>query len=79
MIWPMLRTIPNNTHGSLMRRFDWNPLDAMTINGRSIEEQVRTITLNGTMEVIKRYHTGKEKFLITETHLSAFNRITVID
>ena len=21
MIWPMLRTIPNNTHASLMRRF----------------------------------------------------------
>lgn len=60
MIWPMLRTIPNNTHGSLMRRFDWNPLDAMTINGRSIEEQVRTITLNGTMEVISDITLGKK-------------------
>ena len=25
MLWPMLRTIPNNTHASLMRRFNWNP------------------------------------------------------
>ena len=24
MVWPMLRTIPNNTHASLMRRFAWN-------------------------------------------------------
>lgn len=63
MIWPMLRTIPNNTHGSLMRRFDWNPLDAMTINGRSIEEQVRTITLNGTMEVISDITLGKKNSL----------------
>ena len=52
MIWPMLRTIPNNTHGSLMRRFDFNPLDGVTINGRSVDEQVRHITLNGTLEVV---------------------------
>lgn len=51
MIWPMLRTIPNNTHGSLMRRFDWNPLDVVTVNGRNIIEQVKTITLDGTLEV----------------------------
>ena len=24
LVWPMLRTIPNNTHASLMRRFGWN-------------------------------------------------------
>ena len=24
LIWPMLRSLPNNTHASLMRRFAWN-------------------------------------------------------
>ncbi len=52
MIWPMLRTLPNNTHASLMRRFDFNPLDEVTINGRSVDEKVRHITLNGTLEVV---------------------------
>ena len=33
----MLRTIPNNTHASLMRRYDWNPLDGVTVNGRSLQ------------------------------------------
>lgn len=59
MIWPMLRMIPNNTHGSLMRRFDWNPLDVLTINGRSMNEQVKSITLNGTMEVTSNVNLGK--------------------
>lgn len=52
MVWPMLRTIPNNTHGSLMRRFDWNPLKDVFVNGRPMREEVKEITFNGTLEVI---------------------------
>lgn len=33
MVWPMLRTIPNNTHASLMRRFAWNVTDMVEVNG----------------------------------------------
>lgn len=51
MVWPMLRVFPNNTHGSLMRRFDWNPLNAVTANGRNLKEQVKKITLNGALVV----------------------------
>ena len=80
MIWPMLRTKPNNTHGSLMRRFDWNPLDAMTINGRSIEEQVRTITLNGTMEVISDITLGKKNSLsLKRTYLPSTESPSLIE
>lgn len=80
MIWPMLRTIPNNTHGSLMRRFDWNPLDAMTINGRLIEEQVRTITLNGTMEVISDITLGKKNSLsLKRTYLPSTESPSLIE
>lgn len=63
MIWPMLRTIPNHTHASLMRRFDWNPLDAMTVNGRSMREQVKAITLNGTLEVVSDIWLGSDNSL----------------
>lgn len=52
MIWPMLRTIPNNTHASLMRRFAWNASDMVSINGQSLSgEKVSKITLDGTMMV----------------------------
>ena len=52
MVWPMLRTLPDNTHASLMRRFDWNPIDLININGRSItDDKVVDIRLDGMMEV----------------------------
>lgn len=56
MVWPMLRTIPNNTHASLMRRFAWNVTDMVEVNGRSLlNEKVKEITLNGTMVVQSEY------------------------
>lgn len=51
MVWPMLRTIPNDTHASLMRKLGWNPLENVLINNAQIKEQVRQISLDGTMEV----------------------------
>lgn len=52
MVWPMLRTIPNNTHASLMRRFAWNATDMVSVNGRSLTgEKVGKISLDGTMIV----------------------------
>ncbi len=56
MVWPMLRTIPNNTHASLMRRFAWDVTDMIEVNGRSLQgEKVKEITLNGTMVVQSEY------------------------
>ncbi len=50
MVWPMLRTIPNNTHASLMRRFAWNATDMVSVNGQSLSgEKVNKITLDGKM------------------------------
>ena len=63
LVWPMLRTIPNNTHGNVIRSFDWNPLDAVTVNGNSIREQVKTVTLNGTMEVVSQISLGNNSSL----------------
>ena len=43
MVWPQLRIIPNDTYGSLMRRYGWDVLDMININGRSLaSEQVET-------------------------------------
>lgn len=52
MVWPMLRTIPNNTHASLMRRYDWNPLDAVTVNGRSLSgEKTLSVSIREALRV----------------------------
>ncbi|HBK28595.1 MAG TPA: hypothetical protein DDZ04_01650, partial [Parabacteroides sp.] len=61
VVWPMLRTIPNNTHASLMRRFAWDIPAMVEINGKSLtNEKVKEITLDGTMEVSSRFDNGIE-------------------
>ena len=60
MVWPLLRTIPNNTHASLMRRYNWNVLDIVNINGRSLtSEQVESIELKGILKVTSNYDEGR--------------------
>lgn len=52
LVWPMLRTIPNNTHASLTRRFAPDGLDGVIVNGRPVQnERVTSLTLNGTVLV----------------------------
>lgn len=59
MIWPMLRTIPNNTHGSLMQRFAANVPSALIINGLTIRtETVKSIALDGKMTIKSEYGIG---------------------
>src|SRR6187431_1313644 len=36
LIWPMLRTIPNNTHASLTRRYEQDGFDLVTVNYKPI-------------------------------------------
>ena len=52
MVWPMLRTVPNNTHASLMRQIDWDLTDRMVV-GRYYfgKEKVSKISLNGILRV----------------------------
>ena len=63
MVWPMLRTIPNNTHASLMRRVEWNPLADMKVNGWPVREKVKSLTLNGTLEVTSEIPAGNNRHL----------------
>lgn len=80
MIWPMLRTLPNNTHASLMRRFDWNPLDAVTVNGRSISEQVDRLTLDGTLKVDSHITLSGNSFLSLErTYFPSTDRPALLE
>lgn len=59
MVWPLLRTVPNNTHASLMRRYDWNPLDVITVNGRAFtDEKVDNIRQKGILTVESSYDWG---------------------
>ena len=52
LVWPMLRTIPNNTHASFTRRFAQDGFDLVTVNYKPIAtEKVVSLSLNGTLLV----------------------------
>lgn len=56
MIWPMLRTVPNNTHASLMQRFGYDLIPTLIVNGKSLKnERVRALKLDGTLSVESDY------------------------
>lgn len=61
VVWPMLRTVPNNTHASLMRRFAWDPVSHIEVDGRNLEqERVRRIRLDGCLTVESDWRSGWE-------------------
>ncbi len=67
LIWPSLRTIPNNTHASLTRRFAWNVTDMISVNGSSLtNEKVRKIALRGMMTTESEFDlSGRGKLELT--------------
>lgn len=66
IVWPMLRTVPNNTHGSLMRRFGWDIPRMITVNEALLQqERVRRIVLDGTMTVESDWAAAKGTLSLT--------------
>ena len=56
MVWPMLRTVPNNTHASLMRRVAWDLMDELVINNyRASRDRVELVSLKGTLRAESRW------------------------
>ncbi|NCC71908.1 MAG: hypothetical protein EOM06_00800 [Sphingobacteriia bacterium] len=52
LVWPMLRTIPNNTHASLIRSFQIDPVKLIHINSAGFrQEQVKEIRIEGKIIV----------------------------
>ncbi len=69
LVFPLLRTIPNNTHASLMRRSDWNILDLITVNGYSLtNEKVKRIFLKGMLNIDSDFKTTSGNINIKRTY-----------
>ena len=74
LVWPMLRTVPNNTHASLSRIISIDLIGKVNINGRPLKgEKVTEISLNGMMS-IKSFADGIdiERLLFPSTEHPAF-------
>ena len=59
VVWPMLRTVPDNTHASLTRRFAVDFVSMMQVNGQTLNnERVEWLKLDGKLTVRSRYTVG---------------------
>jgi hypothetical protein len=60
LIFPMLRTIPNNTHASLIQAIDYDDFAPLKINGKQVLEQPNTFHLRGILSSISKTDNGVE-------------------
>ncbi|WP_166922999.1 glucosidase family protein [Flavobacterium poyangense] len=52
LVWPMLRTIPNNTHASFTRQFAQDAMRFVLVNQKPIaNEKVESVSIDGTLLV----------------------------
>jgi len=58
LVFPMLRTIPNNTHASLIQTFEGNEQPVIKVNGTVAKEHPEQFMLNGILTVTSSTNTG---------------------
>lgn len=51
VVWPTLRTIPNDTHASLRRGFDLTELPRFTLDGEPADERARAVRFDGVLTI----------------------------
>ena len=59
LVFPMLRTIPNNTHGSLMYRMQTDIVSLIGVNGLApVQLGTTKVGINGALQVVSQYGIG---------------------
>lgn len=81
MVWPSLRTIPNDTYGSLMRRYDWDLLSHITVDGHSFlaGERVEELVLNGMLTVKSEINRGHKQWKVTRCYFPSTEQPALIE
>lgn len=80
LVFPMLRTIPNNTHASWMPRCDVDFLKGMTANNRYMtQEEVKTVTIDGVLSVLSTIKGDGNEFEIKRHFFPSTNTPAVCE
>jgi len=74
LVFPMLRTIPNDTHGSLLHEINYDDLKPIKVNGTEVEEYPNSFSIKGILEYQSNTSLGVEvnHQLFPSTDNSAF-------
>lgn len=77
IVWPMLRTIPNDTHASLTRRFSHDFLEPVMVDRLSLNnEKVESVRLDGKMTVVSEFTAGHNRAVKENLRLRPAVRVT---
>ena len=80
LVFPMLRTIPNNTHASWMPRCDVDFLKGMTANNRYMsQEEVRTVTIDGILNVFSTMKGDGNEFEVKRQYFPSTQKAGVCE
>ncbi|WP_109699245.1 glucosidase family protein [Chitinophaga deserti] len=52
LVFPMLRSIPNNTRANLIREFNGNIMDSVKLNGQPVRESRPVFSIHGTLQCV---------------------------
>ncbi len=74
-VWPQLRTIPNNTHGSLQHGFTFDETPALYVDGKRAEEVLVEAKLDGLI----RFRTRTKEIQIDRTMIASTSGPWVIE
>ena len=80
MVFPMLRTIPNNTHASWMPRCDVDFLKGMTANKRAMTgEEVKKVTIDGILNIFSTIKGDGNEFELTRQYFPSTTSAAVCE
>ena len=80
LVFPMLRTIPNNTHASWMPRCDVDFLKGMTANGRRLDEkEVKAVTIDGILTTLGTFTGDGNDFELTRKFFPSPSKAAVCE
>lgn len=80
LVFPMLRTIPNDTHASWMPHSDIDFLQGMTVNGRGVgQEQVQTVRMDGKMTSVSTVKADGSDFQLTRVYYPSTTKAAVCE
>lgn len=80
LVFPMLRTIPNNTHASWMPRCDVDFLKGMTANGRRMAEQeTKLVNIDGILTVVSTFAGDGNDFELTRQFFPSTTKTAVCE
>ncbi|SDX73599.1 hypothetical protein [Paenibacillus sp. CF384] len=83
IIWPMLRTIPNDTHASLIQEYGAEIIPEFTINGERVQsEKPYEVTFNGMLAIKSRTDNNlriEHVLFPTTDYSAAMEKYTVVN